>query len=363
MHILIIADAIDTQNAGIHFYTKNLIENLLKIDHKNRYSFIHSRKHPFFEGKNHHIIPKKKGLGAESIRRSIRIPLLIRSINPDLVLEPCHIGPFNIPKHIKRVVTIHDITPVLFPGLHTARGRIVHKLLLKRTLRNADLILTPSETTKNDILSRYKTKNNITVIPLGIPITRPQETRPIEEPYFLYLGTIEPRKNLRILIESFNELNLFGYKLILAGPVGWKSENLLNEIAQNSNIVIKGYLNEEQKAQYLTHAKAFIYPSLYEGFGIPPMEALSYGIPTITSTGGSLKEYFGKHAFTFDPQDKQTLNAHLKTILDNPHLSQEFSIKGPLYAKSFTWQKTAEKTLAALEDLFFTQPPPPPHFP
>jgi len=147
MHICILADVIDNQNAGIHHYTKNLIENLLKLDRKNRYSFIHQKENIFFKNTENYIIPSKKGFGNETYRKFFKIPKLIKKLKPDMVLEPCHIGPFNIPKNIKRVTIIHDLTPIIFPNFHIKKSTIIHKLLLGKIIKNADMIITPSENT------------------------------------------------------------------------------------------------------------------------------------------------------------------------------------------------------------------------
>ena len=382
MHITILADAIDNQNAGVHYYLKNLIENLLKIDRKNKYSFIHCKENPFFDQTEHHIIPQSKGPGTETIRRFFKIPKLIKKINPDAVWQPCHIGPFNIPKNIKKVVTIHDLTPILFPKFHTPRGKIIHRLLLGKSLKNADLILTPSETTKKDIKEHYKTSARIKVTPLGVnqpqtsakpyfraqsdlllwheaslsePMTkRAKERAPFYqtsvseantlEPYILYLGTIEPRKNLEMLIDAFLELDL-PQKLVLAGAKGWKNSRIL-EKAKHPKIILRTNISEEEKAALYTHADAFVYPSIYEGFGLPPLEAMSYGIPVICSTGGSLNEIFAKHALMFDPKDKEMLKSHLQNF-KSCHLAPS----AKEFTKNFTWEKTAQKTLKAFEEL------------
>lgn len=352
MHITILADAIDNQNAGVHYYLKNLIENLLKIDRKNKYSFIHCKKNSFFDDKEHYIIPQTKGPGTETIRRFHKIPKLIKKLNPDAVWQPCHIGPFNIPKNIKRIVTIHDLTPLLFPQFHTARGKIIHRLLLGKTLKNADLILTPSETTKHDIISRYNPFAPIAVTPLGV--NKPSRTfeisgRPEVKPYILYLGTIEPRKNLELLIDAFLELDL-PQKLVLAGAKGWKNSHILKKVGKSAKggpkhpkITLLTNVSEEEKAALYTHADAFVYPSIYEGFGLPPLEAMSYGIPVICSTGGSLKELYSKNALMFDPKDKETLKSHLQNFKQAP--------KSKDFASTFTWEKTAEKTLKAFNQL------------
>ncbi|MBL4694477.1 glycosyltransferase [Candidatus Gracilibacteria bacterium] len=192
MKIVFLADPIDNQNAGIHVYTKSLAEEFLHSD--NEIIFIHERENNFFDKTNHHIIPKKRKPFYNTYRKFHLIPKLITELNPDIVFEPCHIGPFRLPAHIKRVTTIHDITPILFPETHTIRGAFIHKLLLKKAIRETDLIITPSEHTKNDII-KYRPHKNIKSIPLAAPNPTPKKVQNFH-PFLLYIGTIEPRKNL-----------------------------------------------------------------------------------------------------------------------------------------------------------------------
>lgn len=341
MHITILADAIDNQNAGVYYYLKNLIENLLEIDKNNKYSFIHCQENPFFNKKESYIVPQTSGPGTETIRRFYKIPNLIKKIKPDTVWQPCHIGPFNIPPKIKRIVTIHDLTPILFPQFHTPRGKIIHRLLLGKTLKNADLILTPSETTKQDIQKLYRPNAKIAITPLGVDKPQTNVKPYFGEPYILYLGTIEPRKNLETLIDAFLELDL-PQKLVLAGAKGWKNAKILKK-AKHPKIKLLTNISEQEKASLYTHADAFVYPSIYEGFGLPPLEAMSYGIPVICSTGGSLNEYFSKNALMFNPKDKETLKSHLKNFEKAP--------KSKDFTKNFTWKNTAKLTIKALNQL------------
>ncbi len=353
MHILILADTIDNQNAGVHHYLKNLIKNLLSIDKSNKYSFIHCKENKFFKGKNHYIIPSKKIPGSESYRKFFKIPKLIKKLNPDIVFETSHIGPFNLPKHIKKAVTIYDLTPILYPAFHIKRSTIMHKLLLGKAVKNADLILAISNTTKSDMVKRYNPNAHIRVTPLGVTSSKSTTPSPIPQKYILYLGTIEPRKNLETLIDAFVELkneNKIPHKLILAGAVGWKSKEILQK-AKHKDIILPGYLSKKDKATYYKHADMFVYPSIYEGFGLPPLEAMSHAVPVICSTGGSLKEIFEKHTLTFEPKDKETLKAHILNIHNNPQLKKELGKKGLEYSKNFTWEKTAKETLKAFEQI------------
>jgi glycosyltransferase involved in cell wall biosynthesis len=355
MHITILSDPIDTQKAGIHIYTKNLAKALLKADKHNRYTFIHKAKNPFFGTLDHYTV----GPAPESYRRFIAIPKLIKRLNPDVVLEPAHIGPFRTPKKSKRVTLVHDLTAVTHPHLHRLRNTLPHHLLQKRVLSNADLILAISNTTKNDIIKKYDPKTPIEVIYSATENPNLSTPSPqIPTPYILSIGTIEPRKNLETLIDTFLELKqslppeTFPHKLIIGGGKGWKSTKLLKKISAHPDIILTGYITEEEKASLYEHADMFVYPSLYEGFGLPPLEAMSYNTPVICSTGGSLKEVFTPAALMFEPKDKEQLKNHILSLLKNPETTQELIQKGHSLTEKYTWDKVAERTLRAFENLF-----------
>jgi len=358
MHIVILADPIDNQRAGVHTYTKNLAKEFLKIskiDTTLKLTFIHQKNNNFFENTNHHIIPRKKTPGYGTYRKFFLIPRLLKKIKPDLVLEPCHIGPFRTPKNCKRVTMIHDLTPILMPEYHIRQSTLIHQLLLKRVLKKSNLILTASQNTKRDIEKFANPAAPIKVIPLGLSTPKPtkQSTSTIKEKYLLYLGTIEPRKNLETLIQVFTALkkdHQIAHKLILAGEIGWKSEKILDLARPHPDIKITGHLNEDEKSQLLKNADIFIYPSIYEGFGLPPLEAMAQGIPVICSTGGSLKELYSSTALTYSPFDKQTLKEHIINLTTQPRLHRELSQKGINYSQNFTWSKTAEATIQALKE-------------
>ncbi len=360
MHITIIADTIDNQSAGVYTYTKNIIKNIPKDIY---FSFIHEKQNPFFKKlkKTHpntkdFIIPKKNIPFYNSYRKFFLIPKLFKKLNPDIIFEPCHIGPFNTPKKSKKVVMIHDLTPILFPKFHIKKSTIVHQILLKKVLKQADLILTASERTKKDILKYSKTNSKITIIPLGIshPNKKEKPTPVKQNPYFLYLGTIEPRKNISLLIDAFLELkkeHKITHKLILTGKIGWKSKKIIKKAKISPEIILTNYINEKEKHNLYKNADIFIYPSIYEGFGLPPLEAMSYKIPVITSTGGSLKEIYGNYALQFDPQDKTKLKNHIISILNNPKKQNKLTQKAKTFSQNFSWEKTAKKTFKELEKL------------
>lgn len=355
MHILILADPVDNQKAGVHIYTKNLILGLLKVDKKNTYSFVHEKENIFFKNLNHFIIPRKKIPGHGTFRKFHLIPKLIKKIKPDIVFETAHIGPFRVPKNTKKAVMIHDMTPILFPEFHIKRSAIIHGIFLKNILKKADLIITASQNTKKDILKYSRTEAKISTIPLGMDHMRKSKglNSPTNKPYLLYLGTIEPRKNLEMLINAFTELkknHRIPHKLIIAGEIGWKAKKIINQAKQNKDIVLTGYLTENKKTNIYKNADIFIYPSIYEGFGLPPLEAMSYGIPVICSNNSSLKEIFGNNALLFDPKNLKELKAQILKLINNKPLYKNLSSSGKAFAKQFTWEKTAKETLKAFEE-------------
>lgn len=345
MHIVFLADPIDNQNAGIHMYTKHLAKEFLKSKHK--ITFIHQQQNEFFNKTNHHIIAKKRRLGYNTYRKFYLIPKLITELNPDIVFEPCHIGPFRLPPHIKRVTTIHDMSPILFPETHTFRGSFIHKLLLKKTIRESDLIITPSENTKQDI-TNYRTHKNIKSIPLATSKPIVQKSQNFH-PFLLYVGTIEPRKNLITLIDAFAELGLPNHKLIIAGTPGWKSSKILQKIHKTHNVILHTPLSEKEKSQLYASTDIFIYPSNYEGFGLPPMEAMSYGTPCIVAKNSSLQEIYSDTALMFST--KEELKNQIISLLTNRYLHQELSKKGAEFATKFSWEKTAKATLDEFKKL------------
>ncbi|MBD3330253.1 glycosyltransferase [Candidatus Peregrinibacteria bacterium] len=352
MHIVILADPVDNQLEGVHFYTKNLIKNLLKLDKKNSYSFIHLKSNKFFKNTRHYIIKDISWIpGYGTIRKFILIPRLIKKLKPDAVIETQHLGPFNIPQNIKRAQIIHDLTPILFPHFHILNSVIMHKLFMNKIVQKSNLLIAVSKNTAKDIKKLFNYKNPIKIISPGIlPPSAAPLPSPLKKPYLLYLGTIEPRKNLELLIRSFIELSL-PHKLVLAGKIGWKSKKIIKLAHSHPNIILTGYLNEKNKAAYLKNAEAFIYPSHYEGFGLPPLEAMSYGTPVICSTGGSLKEIFNNYALMFNPNSKKELKSKITKLLNNNNLKESLSKKGQIYSQNFNWHSAVSKLIAEFNKL------------
>lgn len=352
--ICIIADCIDDQYAGIYTYATELIQEIEKNTPEDMWiTYIHYKENDFFDNKNHLIIPMgKKFPGRSTFRKFFRLPHILKKKGFDLVHDLYHIAPFPFKKTpYKKVVTIHDLTPVLFPEFHVPQGRIQH-LILPLEIRNADGIITVSEHTKKDIETVYGRKEAVIAIPLA---ARKLETTfvPQEEKYILYVSTIEPRKNIGVLIRAFEEVKKQGYsgKLVLIGKKGWKCEHIFEMIEKSEwkdEILWKGYTSSQELGGYFSHADVFVYPSLYEGFGLPVLEAMQYGIPVVTGDNSSLKEVVGKAGIVFDVQNTSHLSTILKKLLlekDSESLRLEYGKKSLERAQHFSWKQTALKTI------------------
>ena len=364
MRIGIIADVLDTQYAGIYYVTKNLVQALLKIDHENEYFIIRSKKGSENIEDNEVIIPPRRFPLGNVLRKFYDIPRKARALNLDVLIEPAHFGPFNLPSSIKRVTFIHDLTPLINPKWHPWYSGLGHKLFIKRIVSKSDLILTNSEYTKRDIHRLLgKELESIEAIPLGVsPDFKPTSNIGVIQgyglykDYFLYQGTLEPRKNLITLIKGYelyrdtNPSNI--EQLILSGKKGWKIKRLI-AYKENSpykdDIILLGYVKREDMPALYSHAKAFIYPSLYEGFGMPLLEAMACGTSCIASNASSLAEVGQDHVIYFAPQDAEELARSIPKSLEK----SEGDLKNArVYAKKYTWNKAAKKVVDRLNNHF-----------
>lgn len=370
MKIAIIGDALDLQYAGIHIYTRELIRNLAKIDQKNEYLLLRPKKSQNeFPNVREIEMPVSNGLHQRA-RLFTSVPAKLKKEKPDIVFEPGHFGPFNLPKKIKRVTMIHDLTPVLFPEYHSKSSHYFHRLLLPNILKNATHILTNSEHSKKDILQHYPiTKNKITAIHLGKdeifkPHTNIIENQKvlkkygIQKPFLLHVGTIEPRKNLLLLLEAFEQLKKEekhkDLKLVLVGKKGWKMEAFYDKLENSpikKDVIFPGYVERKHLPILYSECQLFVYPSHYEGFGIPIVEAMACGAPVLSSNASCLPEVGGEAASYFSPNALDELLRQMQRVLSDDELRIEIKTKSIKQASYFSWERTARETLAVFESV------------
>jgi glycosyltransferase involved in cell wall biosynthesis len=259
------------------------------------------------------------------------------------------------------VVTVHDLAFEYFPGMFPRSWRMLYKAGLRAAVRRADAIITPSRNTAEDVLSRTAVDpRKLHVVPLAS--AAPSGTLDVDEvlarlkisgPYVLFMGTLEPRKNLVRLVRAYRRVaaNGFPHALVLAGPLGWHHESLMRELALEGpgEIVMTGPLSDDERDAVFRAAEVFAYPSLYEGFGLPVVEAMTRGVPTVTSTTSSLPEVAGDAAIAVHPRSVREIARAIESILSDVGLADRLAARGRAQAARFSWDETARLTLGVYE--------------
>jgi glycosyltransferase involved in cell wall biosynthesis len=252
----------------------------------------------------------------------------------------------------RRVITIHDLTYKRFPDL--LQKETLHNLEahMPREIAAADAIICVSESTRQDLLDFYQVDSRRAVtIHSGVAVSPPatRDTRPAAR-YILFVSTIEPRKNLGVLLDAFDRLKARGRydgALVVVGRVGWKSEAIARRLRRR-DIQHLDYLGAEELAAVYRGAEMFVFPSIYEGFGFPLLEAMAHGVPAIAARSSSLPEIAGDAALYFDPRDPQELERQIERVLSEPDLRRDLIARGRQRAATFRWDVAAERTLEVL---------------
>jgi glycosyltransferase involved in cell wall biosynthesis len=256
------------------------------------------------------------------------------------------------------VVTIHDMTFQLFPAVHERIKRYYFPAMIKAAVRKAKYVLAVSETTRNDLhrlLPKSREKTVVTLLAarkLASDIRHETDPGGIGGGYVLFVGTVEPRKNLERLIaawQAIDPLDRANARLVIVGATGWLVDRMLSRSVAEDAIEFKGFVEDEDLAHLMRGAIAFVYPSLYEGFGLPVLEAMAQGIPVLTSGVGATREVADGAALLVDPVSTSSLRDGLVRLLNEGALRRELSRRGMKRAASFSWERTAADTLAVLE--------------
>jgi glycosyltransferase involved in cell wall biosynthesis len=254
------------------------------------------------------------------------------------------------PKGVKLTATIYDMTVRLMPELHTAANIQADENLAKNVLARGDRLIAISENSRQDAARLLGLNaDKIEVIYPGVPeVYFGAQARPSEQPYVLYLGTIEPRKNVDTLLDAWSGFRFRGdFDLVIAGASGWAGEKTLARLASRPpGVRYLGYVPEDELPGLMAGASAFVYPSLYEGFGFPVAQAMAAGIPVITSNTSCLPEVAGEAALLVDPRSAGELQAAMEKLLTSPDLRQKLGKAGVARAKrEYRWEICARKSL------------------
>ncbi len=288
----------------------------------------------------------------------VRLSLEMLLHQPDLLFVPAHVLPMIHPR--RSVVTVHDLGYLYFPEAHPPKQRWYLDQSTRWHTRIAAHLIADSEATKRDLVDRYRARpDRISVAYPGLDpalrriddvheIDRVRASYHIDGDYLLYLGTLQPRKNLSRLIAALAACNL-PLVLVIAGKPGWYYEQLIKEAGSGVRFI--GYVDEVDKAALLSGAKAFAFPSLYEGFGFPVLEAMACGTPVLCSNTSSLPEVAGEAALQVDPLQVDEIARGLIRIATDEELRRTLIARGYEQAKKFTWQACADVVLGVFDRL------------
>lgn len=352
--------------AGPERYAAEIIRNLAKLDLKNHY-ILYFRTKPkdwFYQ------LPKNfsiKVIPFPKFWTQIRISWEMLIYPVDILFIMASALPLIHPK--RSVVTVHDIAFEMFKGIYTGFMNYYQKWTARFAAKYAARILSVSETTKKDLIRIYKTyPGKIAVTHLGLAFGfRPmkyEEAQPVldkyglvYQKYVLFVGTIQPRKNIIRLVEAFKKLRIESHieeKLVIAGARGWLWEPILKKVKMaglDGSTKYLDYIASEDLPYLYAGAKLLTLPALYEGFGFPPLEAMASGVPVIVSNVSSLPEIVGEAGVLVDPNSADSIADGLQKVLTDDNLRKEMIRKGLERAKEFTWENTARKTLEVFESL------------
>lgn len=356
--------AIDIREAsgpkvGKGWYTFVMVKELLKLDSRNQYLLYTNQSTPEFDkypNATQRVIEK----GGMYWHLAVLFDLL--KTKPDIFWAPTsYIIPALAPRSLKTVITVHDIVAFLFPEGHNKKAVWAERLTLRRAVKKARHIFTISRNTKLDLEKVFHVpEDKITIAscaaskifhPIDDPAILKKVTLKYKLPpkFILAVGTLSPRKNFARLIRAYARIvpKHDDTHLVIVGPKGWNCEDVL-QFEQSDKVHMIGYVEGEDISAIYTLAKLFVFPSLYEGFGIPPLEAMACGCPVITSNVSSLPEVAGNAAMLVDPYSVEEIAKAMDVILSNRYIALDLKEKGFERVKKFSWKESAHTLHAVL---------------
>ena len=351
---------------GNQTYILNLFRAIREIDRVNQYTFYYNK-------------PSAKKVEASNFYHKIHqaplmwtqrvFPFLLRRDKPDILFMPIQMLPFLKAKKQKSVVTIHDLAFLLYPETFPAKDAFLHKLYVREAITKADHLIAITEATKQDIIKFYKVSpDKITVVYHGVDKDRFRLMQTGEEslvsdvkskynitkPYILYIGNVQPRKNIQGLIKAYQKLRKttdHNYQLVIAGAKAWLVDEVMKEIGESyrEDIIFTGRFEDAELTPLLWGADLFVLPSFYEGFGLPILEAMACGVPTLVSNTPSLVEVGGEASLSFDPHSIDDMAKVLDNILSDDKLREKLRKLGLNRVAEFSWDRCAKETIKIIE--------------
>jgi glycosyltransferase involved in cell wall biosynthesis len=369
LNIGIIYGGISEQKAGMDHYLHQVLLTMKRQAPEHRYVLIDHRRYPIsFKEQFEQIILDLPRSPARVSRWNLQVvPRVLSQF--DLVFSPGLYGPVRIPKGVASVMVVHDLTRFLFPEFFNfnVMQKVLDRFAYPAMLRRYDHLLTVSKTTRQDLMTLFKVpKEKITVAYHGAeeafqPVN-PQDAEQslgqshnIRKPFILFLGTLEPRKNILTLIKAFTGIkDQIPHDLVLVGQKGWKWEPIFKEMERpdlKERVHWVGYVSDQERVFFYNAADFLAYPSRYEGFGMPLLEAMQCGCPVITSRVSSMPEVIGDAGLLIDPQRVEDVQGAMLRLVQEPGLREKLRVAGFEQAKKFSWETSAKITLEVFEKI------------
>lgn len=355
----------NSKYSGVAWYAVNVLENIFRLDRENKYIL-------FYNSSKKVVLPKIESGGNVEIR-GFRYPNKLFSVLNffNLVSLDTMLGGVDVfwspnlnfiswPEKSKKIITIHDLSFLIFPEFFSFKSFLWHKLIIAKILRGADLVLTDSFSTKMDLIRLLKIKEEkIKVIYLGVSpeyhvydrndehLSSVISKYSLPEKFIFFVGALEPRKNIEGIIEAFRELK-GDCKLVIAGAPGWKNAKIHDLFSVDDRVKFIGYVAEEDKPAMYNLASMLVYPSHYEGFGLPLLEAMACGCPVIAGANSSQLEVVGEAGILVDPNNLNEIKMAMETLMTDHKLRDRYIELGLERVKKFSWVKTAEEIRKSL---------------
>lgn len=358
------------ERAGVGHYTYHLVKALLAADQRNHYTLFFDFRMAH-EGLQEFIQPNVKikffpfssyGKFLPFAYSHMLVSAYLLRERLDIFHAPANVIPLSYPK--RAVVTIHDLAIFQHPEWFPTQI-VSTRLLVPQTLRRAKHVIAVSDATKRDLIDLFNLPDQkVSVIPEAVDVNllplqdaedNIREMYQLPDRYVLFVGTIEPRKNLRVLFEAWQQLQLHAasqmvdVELVLAGGLGHRGRDivkLFETMHLNEHASYLGYVTHNHKIKLMQEASALVFPTLYEGFGLPVLEAMTLGTPVITTNTSSIPEVTGKAAVLVEPTDVAGLTDALLKVLTKQEFAAELAAQGKRQAAKFSWERAALETLA-----------------
>ena len=360
------------KEAGLQRYAQQLVEGIADFDKKNKYVLLLNEKVYNLLAVRQDNFTNVKVKTPPKIHffwEQVYLPLHTLFKNFDVLHFPISAPLYFQLSSTKSIVTVHDLTFILYPKTMTKISRFYWSFFMKRGIKTAKRIIAVSKNTKDDLIKYYNIpEEKVKIIPEALTrnfsaslmagnFQSIKGRYALPEKYLLYVGTLEPRKNIKRLLQAFRKAKnnkKFRHKLVIVGKKGWLFSEIFETVKNlrlENDVVFAGFVPDEDLPGIYSGAEIFVFPSLYEGFGLPLLEAMSYGVPVLTSNSSSLPEVVGDAGILVNPEDTDDIANGILRLVEDRSLRNQLKEKGLQQAQKFSLERMTKETLEVYEEI------------